>query len=258
MAVIRPISSLKVETKDWAIKVRVTKVGQQKRFMRGISESVLVPLEFIDEQGTQITAALFGEAINTYKHILRIGKCYKISGGMLREANKKYSTSKCELTITLDINSSIEEINDNDRIPRNVFNFIEFVDIMGLDIGTYIEVIGIAREISAPLPIKFRDGKPSYKRSLKLYNEKGKSIDVALWRHLATMDIKNNDVIAFKGIRVNQYNQYKQLSSVNDTLIFINLNHPKVRELMDWARKNPRITKIVSRPIRSIVVIPFL
>jgi len=256
---LKLISELNTTTKDWAINVRLTSIGTQKKFNNGSKESFLIPLELIDEEGIQIPATLFREGISKYLNLLEEGRCYQISGGLVKVANKKYSPIKSDFSITLDELSTIMQIPEDCCIPKNVFNFSTISDISTMVNGSLIDIIGVVRDILPQKAVRFKDGVETFNRVFKLYDEESKSINVSVWRDLAEMELKEDQILVIKNLRVGEYNKVKELNSICDTILVHNIKSSKISRLKNWITKNP-ISSHSSKPVhkpRYKIMVPF-
>lgn len=82
-------------------------------------------------QGTQIQATMFKEAAKKFYEKFQLGKVYYISKGMLRVANKQFSTVKNDYEMTLNENSVVEEVTDEAAfVPELKFDFVP-IDQLG-------------------------------------------------------------------------------------------------------------------------------
>jgi len=241
------INELNSSVSNWAINVRITKKGIQRKFGKGQQEGTLLPIELVDEKGTQITATLFGEAIEKHKHLIIEGKCIQISGGIIKGANKRYTSIKSEISLSLDSQSSIIAIPEISTIPKNAFSFN----------GSMVDVIGVVRDLAPAKSVHYRDGNDISKRTFSLFDELGKCVEVTLWRSIAELNYKEDQIVAFKNIRVGEYNHIKQLSTITDTVAFFNVRNERVQLLEDWKKSHPPFNheKTVPRPHYELTVV---
>jgi len=235
---IRAVNELTIHSIDWAIKVRLTKKCDIKTFGQGFMAGSLVPLELIDEEGTQITASLFCDGVTKYNDYMREGHCYRIAGGSIAAVNKRYTTIKCGVSIALTAKSSVIEILDDGSIPQNGFNFTPISSIPSLSVNSLVDVVGVVKKIYEKKLKISKLGEEVKKRKLKLYDEQGRSIEITLWKEVAHIKLKENEVVAFKVLRVTEYNNIKSLSSVGDTSIVHNIRGHKLDRLKKWACNN--------------------
>lgn len=61
-----PIRCLNQFSTDWKIRARITKKGDKKEWKNQKGEGVLMNIELIDKEGTQIQVTFFGEAAHKF------------------------------------------------------------------------------------------------------------------------------------------------------------------------------------------------
>jgi replication factor A1 len=231
---VRELSTMK----DWAIEVRLIKKDKVKLSSNRHRETYLLPLEFIDRYGTIIYAKLFGSRINTHPTKLLIGNCYLIADGTLRISDKRLKINHSKYTITLCDRSCIKELHNKEDIPMFVQRFTELSEIDDLPIGTYIDIIGIPRQVFSPKLINLKNGNNSMIRCFKLFDGKGRSIPITLWGYNANISIEENKVMAFEELRVYQYKGRNQLGSTSRTKVIKDINEYDTTELQSWIIQN--------------------
>eukprot|EP00826_Nyctotherus_ovalis_P013627 TRINITY_DN13716_c0_g3_i1.p1 TRINITY_DN13716_c0_g3~~TRINITY_DN13716_c0_g3_i1.p1 ORF type:complete len:162 (+),score=19.98 TRINITY_DN13716_c0_g3_i1:73-558(+) len=107
-----------------------------------------------------------------------------------------------------------------------------------LPIGTYVDVIGIAREIFPLKTVKLKNEMSNIVRNLKLFNTKGKFIYITLWQSKANIAIEENTVAVFEGMKISQYKNKKQLNSTTSTNILQQIKDYDTADLQLWAAEN--------------------
>lgn len=124
-----PIKHLNTYTMDWKIKARVTKKHEKKTLPRNGSELIILNIDLMDKEGSQIQATFFNEAAERFNGMISEDHVYLFSGGVLKVANKKFTSIKNEYSLTFDQNSEIIEVNDDDNIKREAFSFSTLAQI---------------------------------------------------------------------------------------------------------------------------------
>jgi replication factor A1 len=240
-----PIKALGLYQNDWTIKVRLIKKGEKKTFKKKEGDSVLLPLEFVDFEGTQIAATMFGAGVEKHDQILEVMKCYLISGGNVKVANKKYTSIKCGYSLTLDAMSKIQEIPEDSSIPRGGFCFELIGDILKEQAGTMIDVLGVVQTVQESMKIMRKDGTEVDKRQITLCDESGHSIDFALWGTKAMEIFKEGEIIAAKCVKVGDFNG-KNIGTVPDSGIFRDPENERTAKLKEWHQNNPTFEGVVA------------
>jgi len=235
---IKPIKALGLYSSDWTIKIRLIRKGDKKKFNRqDKGESVLVPLEFIDAEGTQIAATLFGPGVEKYDDKLVQGNCYFVTGGNIRLANKKFTSIRNDYCINLDAVANIEETADDPLIPKTGFTFTPIGKISELPTNSMIDVLGIVKTVGEITPFVKKDGTQTIKRTISLYDESGHAIELTFWGPLAEGEYKEEDLLGFRCVRVSEF-AGKQLNSVAETMILKDPDDPRTEKLREFQMAN--------------------
>lgn len=126
-----PVSCLNTFTHDWAIKVRVTKKYAMRSWNNPKGQGDLFNVDLIDRGDCQINATFFNEGARKYHQILEEGKVYKMSGGQIKMANKRYTTIKNDYCITFDERADIFEVEQGGSAIRSgtVYQFTGISDL---------------------------------------------------------------------------------------------------------------------------------
>jgi replication factor A1 len=199
-----------------------------------------MPLEFMDEDGTQISALVCGEVVEPLSQSLRENKVYLVSNGTVKVAAKKYTSIKNDYSILLDSKSHIEECEDDKKIGDKGFNFTLIKTIENLPEGAVIDVLGQIQNVGARSTAQPKKEKGQalgtlptekmYKRVITLIDESKVAIEATLWRDLSEKELVPGLIIALKRMRVTAYNG-KQLSSTRDTELVIDPPDTRVKEI---------------------------
>lgn len=231
-----PIRALSLYLKDWTIKARLTKKAPKIECKN--KRGFVMPLEFMDEEGTQITALACGEIVEPLSKTLRENKVYLVSNGTVKIAAKKFTSVKNDFSLFLDGKSIVEEVDDDIKIGNKGFNFTMIKAIGDLNEGAVIDVLGEIqsvgpRQAHAPKKSgldKLPQTEKMYKRILSIIDESKCLIDVTLWRELAEKELSTGLIVALKRVKVTAFNG-KQLTSMRDTEIIIDPPEFRVKEI---------------------------
>jgi len=249
---IKPVKALGLHSNDWTIKVRLTTKGELRKFTRQkTGESYLIPLEFVDEEGTQISATLFSSGVDKYQSILKPLKCYLISNGNVRIANKRFTSIKNDYCVNLDAFSSIEEIDDDPAIPRSVYNFTQISKIAVLPTDSMIDIIGIVKGIGDITQFSRYDGTQTIRRTLRICDDTGHDIEMTLWGPKAENEYEEDGIYAFKMVKVKEYSG-KQLNSNDSTVIIKDPDDPRTKELREWRKRAGEESEMISLTTKQV------
>lgn len=235
---IHPISALNPYQQRWTIRARCTFKSEIKTFNNKEKESAgqFFSVDLLDESG-EIRAVVFNEA-RLYPRF-QVDQIYKISGGTLLFANKKFNSLKNDYEIVLDINSVVQRVDGaNVRVPKVHYSFVNIDQIADVDANEMIDVIGIVKEVGEVATIKTKkDGRDLAKRNITLADTTERAIEVTLWGdHAVNFQVPDGDqhpVLVIKACKVSDYNGKSLVSSFNSRLEF-NPAIDKTHELREW------------------------
>jgi len=228
---IRPVKSLGLLMSTWAIKVRVTRKKKIKTFKRMNNESSkLLPLELIDKDDTEITATIFGDAVDKYDEIIKKNGCYIISRGGIKGADKRYTQIGNDYTITLDESSIIKPVEDDPLIKMKSYKYTPIEKINDMNKGELVNVLGIIEKVG-PISSTFKPEGEVRKRVITIYDESKTRINITMWRESAHEKLTEGDIIGITDLKVAEFNNTKQLNSGGDTEVNENPRDNRVSAL---------------------------
>ncbi|SCM06750.1 replication protein A1, large subunit, putative [Plasmodium chabaudi adami] len=243
--ILMPINKLSQYSTKWIIKARVQSKDNIRKFYTGNKEGKVFNIELCDESG-EIKVNFFGKAVDKWYDYLEVGKIYKISKGNIKSANKKFNTLKHDCEITLDENSILELLEENDmNIPKYIYNFYPISEIKAnINTGTLVDVIGIVLSFQELNQILIKKtGQYKEKKDLMLIDETNETINVTLWGESAVkmeeMNITENCIICFKCLKVGEW-QGKKLESHPKTKVEIDPELDKAYTLKNWWTNNKK------------------
>ena len=94
-------------------------------------EGKLFSFDLMDREDTQIQATMFKETAEKWYDFLQEGKIYLMTNGQVKMANKRYTTIPHDHSITFDLSTHIEEVQENfdqggSTIVGSRYNFTSF------------------------------------------------------------------------------------------------------------------------------------
>jgi len=235
---IQPVSSLNPYQSTWRIKVRVTKKDSMRHYHNQKGDGKLFGLDLLDKEGTEIRAVCFNEAADKFYGVFEKDKVYIISRGSVRLARKGFSHITNDYSITLNQDSEVTEVKDNNNeILSQKYKFVKIGDIESVEPKSFVDVIGVVEEVG-PLGtiMSNKTQKELKKRNLKIMDRTAR-IEITLWSEDAENfnedKLAPNTVVAFKGAKVSDYGG-RSLSASG--LIDVNPDRQECIELMQWVR----------------------
>ncbi|KAI3883590.1 hypothetical protein MKX03_016272, partial [Papaver bracteatum] len=240
---IHPLVSRNPYQGNWTIKVRLTSKGNLRTYKNARGEGCVFNVELIDQDGTQIQATMFNEAVNKFYNKFELGKVYYISKGTLKVANKQFKTVQNDYEMNLNENSELEEVSEEgSHIPKEIFNFVKIDDF-----GTYVngqvlvDVIGVLQSVSLTMSIKRKANNENIpKRDITIADDSNKTVVFSLWNDLSTTTgqelldvVDNNPIVAIKCLKVGDF-QGVSLSSLGKSTVVVYPDVPKAENLKSW------------------------
>jgi replication factor A1 len=229
--VYMPLSNLTPFSQNFTILVRITKRPTElKTYSNQKGQGKILNFNIIDKDNTEMQITAFNDVAEKVHKEIEENKVYEIRGGQVKINDKKFSTLKSEYRLILDAASQISEVNDNGSIKDCHFDFVSIDRIAELPTNCLVDVIGYVTEASEKSTVKTKNGEMGIRR-MKIADSSETQIDVSLWRDLANIeDIKQGVIIAFKNLRVGEY-QGKNLNSLDDTVVKIDPNLDEANEI---------------------------
>ncbi|KAL5728171.1 hypothetical protein ACHQM5_001284 [Ranunculus cassubicifolius] len=231
---------------NWTIEVRVTNKGNLRSYNGVKGEGHVFNVELTDQDGTQIQATMFNEAAKKFDRIFEMGKVYYISKGTIRLANKKYKTVENAYEMTLNENSTVELVTDQETIiPKMIYNFVQIGQLSSyINAAKLVDVIGVVQSVSSTMNIRRKSDFVTEipKRDITIADDSKKTVVVSLWNDLATsvgeelLDAVNNGsspIIAIKSLKVGDFNGVS-LSTLSRSTVMINPDVPESKKLKSW------------------------
>lgn len=116
-------------------------------------------IDLIDQDGVMIQATFFKEAVERHASRMQEGKVYVLSKGLIKTANKKFTSIPNDYSITFGLDADIKEVVDSGLIKKDIgFKFVTIKEIAALpDIRT-IDCIAVVLSHETAIKIWLRTG----------------------------------------------------------------------------------------------------
>ncbi|KAF1742496.1 LOW QUALITY PROTEIN: hypothetical protein MXB_2088, partial [Myxobolus squamalis] len=231
-----PKQVIKVFEPRWTIRARVTGKTAIKTYKNSRGEGKLFTLTFVDETKGEIRATAFNEAVDAFYETLQLEKIYFISGGMLKVANKQYSSVQNEYEMTIKSDTVIKPCFEEINLPSRQYNFVEISKILQCQKDSVIDVIGVVLEASDITVLNMKaTSRQLCKRDLTIGDFAANSIIVTLWGEFADSEIYTElgSVLALKATKVSDFHG-RTLTTVSSTSIEKNPDIPLAKKLSEW------------------------
>ena len=161
---------------------------------------------------------------------------YLFSNGVVKMANKRFTSIKNDFCIVFEKNAQIKQVDDDGSIAAQAFDFTDIRDIQEIIQMNTLDISGVIIEVSEKETVNLRSGQQKVRKYVTLIDDSSCSISLTLWGEMCerSSSLKMGDVLAVKGARVSEFGG-KSLNAADDhSVLFINMNHEKCRSLKLW------------------------
>eukprot|EP01126_Amoeba_proteus_P048646 TRINITY_DN5641_c1_g1_i1.p1 TRINITY_DN5641_c1_g1~~TRINITY_DN5641_c1_g1_i1.p1 ORF type:complete len:371 (-),score=70.40 TRINITY_DN5641_c1_g1_i1:739-1821(-) len=227
-------------SKNATIKARVSSKSAPRVYKTAKGdEGKLTSIELCDASG-EMKCTLFNECVDLFEPILQVDKVYYISKFSVKMGNPKFC--KTEFEMSLNKSSTVEEVHmEPEEIPKVRYSFVlSIAALQDLPTNSIVDAIGIISQVSPLVTLlSKKDGRELVKRSIQIVDSSRRTVELTLWADVATnFTATPHTVIAMKNVRVGEYNNSKNLSTIAGTHIEIDPNLDAARTLLQWYEEN--------------------
>ena len=215
---VQPLASLNPYQECWTVCAKVTKKSALRTYTNARGEGSVFDVELVDTEGTAIRATLWRGVADKYYETMEEGAAFYVSNGVLKPANRNYSSVKNDYEMTLTERSRIERVEEDALATRLTFKVsYDFVKIK--DLSAYIgrkkmlDVVGVAVSVGQVGSVKRKtDGASLLRRDITIVDEDALTVTVTLWGPLAEEkgsqleDAATPRVVIIRGARVTDFN----------------------------------------------------
>ena len=191
-------------------------------------------VDLSDDTG-EIRASAFKEVAEQLYSCMEVGQTYLISRGQLKIANKKYASLNNNYEITFTFDTQVQLCADEPiSKPKVHYRFCPIGEMANRPKDALVDVIGVVSNVSAATSLTTKAGKELTKRTMQVADDSGKAIEITLWGATASsfpdMDASTAEVVAFKGLRVTEWNERSLSAGYTSTF---ELNPPGHEEAVE-------------------------
>lgn len=201
-------------------------------------DSQVFNFHLTDTDGTSIRIAGFGDTAVRAHGLIQLDCAYYLSGGTIRQTNKRFNTTGHDYEITLRNDSEITPCNDvNIQAPAFSLKVCPLDRIVNHKDET-VDVLAVVDKMEPVNDFVSKAGKPMTKRDISLIDTTGTVIQMTLWNDQARQfeDQALGQVIGIKGASVREWNGGFSLSAVSGTKWELSPHLPEVPKLYEWYR----------------------
>jgi len=230
-----PIESLNPYNSRWTIKARVVSKGDKRTYESPkTGPGSVFSFDICDESG-EMRVTVWREAADRFFPLVEEGRVYLISKGQLKIANKKYSNLNAQYEMSLGYDGIVQLCADEPAsMPKIRYSFVPISEMANKPPNAVVDVIGIVSDVSPVTKIMTKAGKELSKRTAKLADDSGMSIEITIWGSQAERfpdDVTT--AVSFKGARVTEWNE-RSLGTNNGTSFEVDPDNEEAARLKAW------------------------
>ncbi|KAH9262341.1 hypothetical protein BASA82_000609 [Batrachochytrium salamandrivorans] len=226
---LTPIRQLNPYQNKWTIKARVTSKTDVRSWDKGGSNTgKLFSVDLVDQEGSEIRATFFKEAVDSFYEVVANGGVYLFSDGRVKVANKQFTSIKNEYELSFDKSSHILPVADHDEIAKINVDPVPIASIANMDVKQSVDILGVVIDQGEVSQFTSKAGKELRKLELEVVDQSMASIRVSVWgtkadeTHAQLAQAGSNPVVAFKSLLVGDFGGGKNLSSINSSGLMVN------------------------------------
>ena len=230
-----PLKQLTTLTQDYKLLIKITTKGEIKPFRNG--KGKLFSCIIMDEFGSKMQVVAFDKMADKFKEEIQENNIYEISGGYLRNSDKRYDPSGSDYKLILNETSTVikknsDENNFNEKFSDPESKFLNLREVKDTNLNTIVNVICVVGDKGEASYKETKTGSQLIRKTIVL-DQSNEKMELTLWRNFTQLNINNGDLLICKKVRVNDFGG-KNLTSTTDSKIFIN---PPVESFPDIAKE---------------------
>jgi replication factor A1 len=230
-----PISHLSSTLNSFVIKGRVVEKHEARTYRNSKGDGKILRFEVADTESS-IEIVCFNEAVDKFNNIIEKDHIYLFKNGLIKISNKKYTSIKNDLSITLDKNSEIIPCSEDKDFKFMSYNFTTLKELIEVDIG-HFDIIGIIISEGPCNEIITKKGEKILKKSVYFTDESKIKAQGVLWKENTKESFEPNSIVAFKGCDLKRFQGVLNFN-INSNSIIRNPNHPRVEQLKKYLAAN--------------------
>ena len=220
-----PLKQLTSLTKDYKLLIKIVNKGDIKEYRSG--KGKLFSCIMMDEFGNKMQIVAFDKMVDKYSEEIQENNIYEITGGYLRNADKRYDLSGADYKLILNETSSItkkkiEEISFKEKFVDKEKQFLNIKEVKEANLNSIVNVICVVGDKGETTYKETKSGSQLIRKTTIL-DQNNEKMELTLWRNYTQLNINNGDVLICKKVKVNDFGG-KNITTTNESKIYINPN----------------------------------
>lgn len=177
------------------------------------------------DESTNAEMIVFSDLFDKYNNYILVGKTYVIENFKLSKVNQEYlKDGYPNFNIILNETSRITAIDYENFTKKH--NFRKISELEKLNINTIFDLICIIENMEEREIVKKNDGETVKIIKLIVVDDSNTKINLEIWENnfYKLKSPKINDIILIENCILKEYNGYKLINVVNDTIFSTNIN----------------------------------
>jgi len=233
-----PIRELSTYQAKWTIRARVTNKATLRSWKKNDREGKVFSADLLDAEGGEIRASFFNDAADAFYEKLQVGKCFTLSKGSVKIANRQYNSCKHRYELVFDKLAQVEEVQDDAKIQTVSLNVENLRSVKDKQLPASVDVCGIITSFNETIAFTSKDGKSLVKRVLTIADDSAVSMQVTIWGDRAQQDdskFSNSPVVAMKGVFVKEWQGGLSGSLLESGSLMLNpTDVPEAAKVQNW------------------------
>ncbi|OTF77869.1 replication protein A 70 kDa DNA-binding subunit-like protein [Euroglyphus maynei] len=233
-----PINVLTPFYNAWIIRALCVNKSPLRTYSNQRGQGKVFNFDVCDDSG-EIRVTCFNDECDRFYDLIQKDRCYYIGRGMIKSANKKFSSVNNDYEISLTTHSFVKLCEDKQiEAPKLHYKFIPLARIAEMDANSTIDVVGVIRSVGeVESLISKKTSKELFKREVVIVDESLAEARLTLWGEQAqTFNGQTNQVLALKGVSIGDF-KGKTLSARDSTKITVDPDLPENDRLAKWYRE---------------------
>ncbi|VDK71135.1 unnamed protein product [Litomosoides sigmodontis] len=238
---LTPIKLITPYVNKWRICGVVTAKEDLRNIRTARRDMKVFNFELTDEEGGCIRIAAFDDVAEKFYSIIQKGSMFYVSGGTVKQANKRFNTTGHDYEITIRNDSEVLPCLDREKIeqPKLLLSIVRLCNVAN-HIGEPIDIIAIVEKVNDIVQVTARNtGAQLEKRDVILIDTSETEITLTFWGEQARTYGKEieGQTIGIKGAFVKEFNGSLSLSTGNSSRIELNMECAETANLYNWYRQ---------------------
>ena len=240
----------------WTIIARVVAKSEIRHWSNANGEGTLFSVDLLDANDDEIRGVFFKEEADRFYGQIQKGKVYSVSGGKLKESNKRYTSIPHSFSITFDKSTTITEYHGEEAytIKDQVYNFVKIGNLQNLEDDATVDLLAVVVSTSDVVEIINHKNEPLLKKTWTIADDslqrhfEHNAVDVTIFGDKVNeLHVSNTPIVAFKNMRKSSFNACCLTFKYDSDVAF---NPPDGKDLWRWKEQELKMNGAI--PVNNV------